>query len=71
MTKRSRIKGHYVERNADGTFKKWVTKAKTHPKKSGYGHHGDYNSQKKSRRKGSLSRQSKEGKRMVEQEDTK
>ncbi|MFW6129812.1 MAG: hypothetical protein ACOC56_01435 [Atribacterota bacterium] len=53
MVARSRIKGHYVTRRADGTFKNWTSvgksiardrkrKAKNTPKKKGYGHTGDY-----------------------------
>ncbi len=55
MPKRSRIRGHYVTRRGDGTFKNWVSVGKSihldkqrkakkfkKGKPSGYGHRGDY-----------------------------
>lgn len=58
MAKRSRIGGHYVVRDKHGRFKKWAgvgrslsadrrKKSKKHPKKSGYGHLGDYRKAKR------------------------
>lgn len=53
MVKRSRIGKFYVTRDKYGHFKKWTSvsksvaadkrkKSRTHPKKPGYGHMGDY-----------------------------
>lgn len=49
--------GAYVERRANGQFKKWTSvgtssrsdvrvHAKNHPSRSGYGHQGDYSKRK-------------------------
>jgi hypothetical protein len=53
MTARSKIGKFYVERDKHGHFVKWTSigksitadkrkKSKTHPKKPGFGHMGDY-----------------------------
>lgn len=53
MVARSKIGRFYVERYADGRFKKWTSigksiaadkrkKSRFHPKKPGYGNIGDY-----------------------------
>jgi hypothetical protein len=53
MGKRTIIGKFYVERDKHGHFKKWTSisksisadmrrKSKTHPKKPGHGHEGDY-----------------------------
>ena len=53
MARRYRIKWHYVVRDRKGRFKSWSNvgrsiradtrkRARTHPKRRGYGHLGDY-----------------------------
>jgi len=63
-------KSYYVTRDAKGRFKKWTNinrsiradarkkyhQVKTHPKKPGYGHTGDYKQKLKGRKKGRKSR---------------